>query len=101
MSLTEEVGFLAVLQRGNRVQVPRLIRWQFKLEPVQVLHVTVAIQEDTDVEADFYMRMTRDGRLTIPKVTLKTLQADSDKESLVGYVLVMTLKPASGADMGT
>jgi len=99
MPLTEEVGFKAVLQRGNRVQVPRLIRWQFKLEPDQVLHVTVDVQEDSVGEEDFYARMTGDGRLTIPKVTLKVLQEECDKESLVGYVLVIALKPASGVGM--
>ena len=50
-------------------------------------------------EADFYMRMTRDGRLTIPKLTLKVLQEECDKKSLVGYVLEIALKPASGVGM--
>jgi hypothetical protein len=99
MPLTEEVGFMAVLQRGNRVQVPRLIRWQFKLEPDQVLHATVEIHEDPVGEQDFYMRITRDGRLTFPKVTLKVLQEECGKESLVGYVLVIALRPASGVGM--
>jgi len=97
MPLTEKVFFKAVLQRGNRVQVPRLIRWQFKLEPVQLLHVRVRSQEGASGEEVFYMRMTRDGRLTIPKLALRTLQDDSGQESLVGYVLEIALKPTSGA----
>lgn len=28
LPLSEPVGFKVVLQRGNRVQVPRLVRWQ-------------------------------------------------------------------------
>jgi bifunctional DNA-binding transcriptional regulator/antitoxin component of YhaV-PrlF toxin-antitoxin module len=99
MPLTEKVEFRAVLQRGNRVQIPRLIRWQFKLEPDQVLYVTVDVQEDSPGEQDFYARMTRDGRLTIPKVTLKVLQEESGKDSLVGYVFMIALKPASGVGM--
>ena len=97
MPLTEEVVFKAVLQRGNRVQVPRLIRWQFKLEPDQVLNALVDFEEDMVGGEVFYVRMTRDGRLTIPKLTLKALQRECGKESLVGYVLEITLKPASGA----
>ncbi len=95
MPLTEKVDFKAVLQRGNRVQIPRLIRWQFKLEPDQVLHVTIEYEEEPALET-FYARMTRDGRLTIPKLALRTLQDDSGQESLVGYVLEIALKPASG-----
>jgi hypothetical protein len=39
--LTERVSFKAVLQKGNRVQVPKLVRWRFKLETSQVLKATV------------------------------------------------------------
>jgi hypothetical protein len=31
-----------VLQKGNRVQVPKLVRWEFKMEPGQVLKIEVA-----------------------------------------------------------
>ena len=41
MPLTERVDFKAVLQKGNRVQLPKLVRWRFKLETSQVLKVTV------------------------------------------------------------
>jgi len=30
--LTECVEFKTVLQRGDRVQVPKLVRWEYKLE---------------------------------------------------------------------
>jgi hypothetical protein len=42
--LTGSVSFKAVLQKGNRVQVPKLVRWKFKLEQDQVLKVSVATQ---------------------------------------------------------
>jgi hypothetical protein len=41
--LTEAVSFKVRLQRGNRVQVPRPIRWRFKLETSQVLRVNVTL----------------------------------------------------------
>jgi hypothetical protein len=42
MPLTGGVEFRAVLQKGNRVQVPKLVRWEFKMEPGQVLKIEVA-----------------------------------------------------------
>jgi hypothetical protein len=35
LPLTERVEFKAVLQKGNRVQIPKLVRWRFKLETDQ------------------------------------------------------------------
>lgn len=93
MPLTEQVSFKAVLQKGNHVQVPKLIRWRFKLEPEQVLKVTVktAVYETEE----FYSRLSGDGRLAVPKLTLKLLQGE-DEESLVGSVLEVELEPAEG-----
>ena len=42
LPLTERVSFQAMLQRGNRLQVPRVVRWRFKLESDQVLKATVS-----------------------------------------------------------
>jgi hypothetical protein len=41
MSLTEKVTFKTLLQKGNKLQVPELIRLQFKIETNQVLNVGV------------------------------------------------------------
>jgi len=41
LPLTEAVEFKTILQKGNRVQLPRLIRWKFKLETDQILKVIV------------------------------------------------------------
>jgi len=81
-----------VLQRGNRVQIPRLFRWQYKIEPNQVLRVKVGIA-GSFVDERFLARMTKDGRLTIPKLTLKLLQA-GEEGSLEGSVLEVTVEPA-------
>jgi len=62
-----------VLQRGNRVQIPRLFRWQYRMEANQVLRVDVRIAGSFGGER-FLARMTKDGRLTIPKLALKLLQ---------------------------
>jgi len=92
LPLTESVSFKAVLQRGNRIQIRRLFRWQYRMEPDQVLRVTVSVAGSFGGEW-FLARMTIDGRLTIPKLTLKLLQED-EGESLEGSVLEVTVEPA-------
>ena len=42
--LATRVSFEAVLEKGNRLQVPKLIRWQFKMEQTQVLGVGVSLK---------------------------------------------------------
>ncbi len=96
MPLTEEFEFKAKLQKGNRVQLPKLVRWQFKMEPTQVLKTTVSIQGSYSGEV-FYARMGKDGRLTIPKLTLELLKEElDDGENLFDFVLEVMLEPAKG-----
>jgi hypothetical protein len=96
LPLTEQVSFSTVLQKGNRIQTPRLIRWQFKLEPQQVLKVTVNPEELGYGREEFYSHMSKDGCIAVPKLTLKLLQGE-DGESLVGSVLEVKLELAEGA----
>jgi bifunctional DNA-binding transcriptional regulator/antitoxin component of YhaV-PrlF toxin-antitoxin module len=93
--LTECVSFKAVLQKGNRVQVPKLVRWRFKLETSQVLKATVAAVYVFGGCETFYGRMDKSGRLTIPKIVLKQLQGQRrDQESLTGAIMAVKLEPA-------
>lgn len=39
--LREKVNFKTVLQKGNRIQLPKLVRWRFKVESFQVLKIMV------------------------------------------------------------
>jgi len=96
--LTESVSFKAKVQRGNRVQVPRLIRWQFKLEPEQVLKVTVKVDVLGGAREDFFARMTQDGRVTIPKLVMDLLKEEEEEESLVGCILEVDLEPAEAEE---
>ena len=92
MPLTQKVAFSAMLQRGNRVQIPTLIRWQFKMEPCQVLKVGVNALNVWTGWQFFYARMGKDGRILIPKLTLALLR--SEKPDIAGYVIEVTLEPA-------
>jgi bifunctional DNA-binding transcriptional regulator/antitoxin component of YhaV-PrlF toxin-antitoxin module len=91
--LTGSVSFKAVLQKGNRVQVPKVVRWKFKLEQDQVLKVSVTAQSLYGWE-NFYARMDKSGRITIPKLTLKLLRSRADKQNLIGAVMEVKIEPA-------
>ena len=41
MPLTKQETFKAKLQRHNRIAVPTLLRWRYKMEPGELLKVTV------------------------------------------------------------
>jgi len=58
--LTERVEFKAVLQKGNRVQLPKLVRWRFKLETSQILKVTVTAVNVFGGWETFYGKISKD-----------------------------------------
>ena len=95
MPLTEPVNFKTMLQKGNRIQLPKLVRWRFKLEPNQVLKVTLTATNVFGAWETFYARMDKSGRITIPKLTLELLQSKThEKQSLTGAVMEVRLEPA-------
>ena len=89
--LTQKVSFKTMLQKGNRVQVPRVVRWQFKMDTEQVLKVTVTAFNVFSGWETFYARMGRDGRITLPKLTRELLRGR--EQSLTGYVMEVVLEP--------
>jgi bifunctional DNA-binding transcriptional regulator/antitoxin component of YhaV-PrlF toxin-antitoxin module len=91
MPLTRKVSFKTVLQKGNRVQVPKALRWQFKMESEQVLKVTVNALNVWSGWETFYARMGKDGRITLPKLTRELLRGR--EQSLTGYVMEVVLEP--------
>jgi bifunctional DNA-binding transcriptional regulator/antitoxin component of YhaV-PrlF toxin-antitoxin module len=87
---TQSVTFKARLQEGNRIQIPKLVRHRYKLEPQQILVASVATFPSFSWE-EFHTRMTRDGHIVIPRLTLQLLEGADG--SLVGRVLEIQLKP--------
>jgi hypothetical protein len=63
MPLVGQVSFEAVLQRGNRVQVPKLVRWQFKMDASQVLKVSVKEAGSFVSREVFYARINKGERI--------------------------------------
>ena len=89
MPLTGRVTFKRPLEGCNKVQVPKIIRWQFKLEPDQVLRVGICGLGDG--QEFFYTRMGKDGRIFIPKAVL--FAAHGKEENLAGHLVDITLEP--------
>jgi hypothetical protein len=89
--LTEKVVFKTRLQQGGRMQVNKYVRWRYKLEPSQYLSVWVNVPSIWNSSEGFLCRMTKDGRIVIPKLTMACLQ--KEKPNLDGYLIEVTLKP--------
>ena len=94
MPLTKQETFKAKLQRHNRLAVPTLLRWRYKMEPGELLKVTVKPLEAESYgeEEEFLAKTATDGRLTIPKLTMKILERDEEK-SLAGTIFEVTIRP--------
>jgi hypothetical protein len=85
--------FKAVLQRGIRIQVPRLIRWSYKMEQTQVLKVSVHFEGDWSSREEFFAQISKDGRICVPKLTCGLLKAAYEEESIIGAIVVVLLRP--------
>jgi len=92
LPLTQSVTFKTMLQKQNRLQVPKLVRWKYRLESSEVLRVTVNIVGVQGDEERFLARMLKDGRIVVPKLTLALLKGD--ESSVEGQVMEVTLEPA-------
>jgi hypothetical protein len=93
MPLSTKVSFETVLEKGNRLQIPKLILWQFKMEQNQVLKVSVSPKRNWGLYKSFYAKMDKQGRIHIPKLTL-ALMANKENPNLEGYIFDVILEPA-------
>ena len=85
MPIIEKIAFKNVLEKGSRIQVPKLIRWEFKVETNQLLNVGV---NDINTQIGwqfFFAKMSKEGRIRIPLVIIKLLQ--TDESDITGHVL--------------
>jgi len=89
LPLTQVVEFKTRLQKGNRIQVPRLIRWQFKLEPDQVLKIEISSASCFVMGREtFYGQMNKDGRITIPYLTREIIRKHLRDQSTINNILL-------------
>jgi hypothetical protein len=93
MPLTTKVSFETVLEKGNRLQIPKLIQWQFKIEQTQVLRVGVSVKRIWGVPKFFYAKMDKQGRILIPKLML-SMMVNKENPNLEGYIFEALLEAA-------
>ena len=95
MPLTQIVVFKTKLQKQNRLQVPKLVRWQYKLEPSEIMKVTDYVTALWSSKESFFARMQKNGRIRIPNLAYALLKRNApDKPNLEGYAVEVTLQPA-------
>jgi len=94
MPLTELASFKAKLENRNRTQIPNLLRWRYKMEQGELLKANVRVFDSENYEEEtFLAKMTSDGRLTIPKLTMEIL-AEREEKNLAGCIFEVTIRPA-------
>ncbi|HKM60480.1 MAG TPA: hypothetical protein VJY36_06375 [Candidatus Bathyarchaeia archaeon] len=91
MPLTRKVTFRAILQKSERVQIPKLIIKEFKLEPSQLLKVNFSVSNNFKGRQSFYAKMEKAGRIYIQKATLSVWE--DERASLPGCIVEVTLEP--------
>jgi len=84
LPLTERLSFKTRLQKGNRVQIPKYVRWHYKLETTQIIEATVSILGAWRPPQIFLSRISKDGRIVIPKLTIILFK--DGKPNVDGYV---------------
>jgi hypothetical protein len=92
LPLTHRVIFKTLLKKRDLLSIPKLIRWQYKLESSEVLRITVSVVGAMGVRESFLGKMHKDGRIIVPKLQIALLRRD--EPSLAGYALEVTIEPA-------
>ena len=73
MPLTQRVTFKVQLQNQNRFQIPKVVRWEYKLEPSQVMRIVLGVS-GISFRENFLGKMLPDGRITVPRIVIVQLQ---------------------------
>jgi bifunctional DNA-binding transcriptional regulator/antitoxin component of YhaV-PrlF toxin-antitoxin module len=90
LPVSENTWIHAKLLSENRVQIPVLVRWKFKLEPGEVLKVKVSPMRSHASET-FFVRLQKGGRITVPTQVAVFLELESGDVLEVG---LLAEKPA-------
>jgi len=84
MPLTLQLTFKAIIGKGNRIHIPTLIRWEFKIEPTQILTISVR-QFEVGIQETFFAKMNKDGRITIPKIDAEIIKTHLHKQETLNH----------------
>ena len=73
MPLTRRVTFKVQLQDQSRFQIPKKVRGYYKLEPSQMIRVTLRVF-GLGFGETFLANMLSDGRVTVPRLVMVELK---------------------------
>ena len=73
------------------MQIPKIIRYEFKLEPNQILKVGFSVPSQFRGWQFFYAKMENAGKMFIPKEILSHWY--EEKSHLPGCIVELTLEP--------
>jgi hypothetical protein len=90
LPLTARVTFKVQLQNQNRFQVPKIIRWHYKLEASQLLRINLSVSY-LGFDESFLGKMHPDGRITVPRLVIVQLMRRTP--DLKAYFIEVTLEP--------
>jgi bifunctional DNA-binding transcriptional regulator/antitoxin component of YhaV-PrlF toxin-antitoxin module len=101
MPLSTTETFKAKLQSHNRLVVPKILRWRHRIDAGEVLAVYVRVHESRNYkEEKFVAKMSVDGRLTVPKITMQIL-TQREGNDLTGAIFEVTINPVYDAEQST
>jgi hypothetical protein len=93
--LTGQETFKAKLQQHNRFAVPVLLRWQYKMEPGELLRVSLKpFGSQNFNEEEFLAKTASDLRLTVPKLTMEIFERN-EQRNLSGAIFEVTICPVA------
>jgi len=92
LPLNKRINFKAKIEKANRFQISKLIRWEYKLESTQLLKVTVSVIGLVGVRENFLIKMRKDGRIAIPSLVAALLKKSA--QYLEGRAIEVTIEPA-------
>jgi hypothetical protein len=90
LPLTSRVTFKVQLQNQNRFQVPKVIRWHYKLEASQLLNIKLSIF-NSGYNESFLGKMLPDGRITVPRLVI--VELTHKMPDLKSNFIEVTLEP--------
>jgi hypothetical protein len=91
LPLTENVTFNTRLQRGNRVQIPKYVRWAYQLETTQILKATIKVIKLWAIKPQtFLTRPSKDGRISVPYIIIQLI---GQNQNIEGQIMQVTLQP--------
>ncbi len=89
--LDQKINFKNVF-KSERIHVPKLYRWQYKIESSQVLKISINLASYWSDKESFLRKIRKDGRIAIPRTVQSRLKRKN--LNLEGCDMDVTLEPA-------